>query len=180
MGTAGAPSWDQRDTQLPPQSGSSPAQGYRAQPLKKGGSSAFTPSTGAPWEGGGAGRADHRVGTPRRSESTGPRPECALAQPWHAQAARVRKLLRLCSGLNHWLGWPFGLQTPGRRAEGTCRGLCGPCWDHHTISVSLAFRVFGLQPFQGEKPLSACTTHAWPGSVPGCNPPPLLPQRTHS
>lgn len=180
MGTAGAPSWDQRDTQLPPQAGSSPAQGYRAQPLKKGGSSAFTPSTGAPWEGGGAGRADHRVGTPRRSESMGPRPECALAQPWHAQAARVRKLLRLCSGLHHRLGRPFRLQTPGRRAEGTRRRLCGPCWDHHTISVSLAFRVFGLQPFQGEKPLSACTTHAWPGSVPGCNPPPLLPQRTHS
>ena len=52
MGTVRVPSWDQRDTQLPPQAGTSPAQGYQAQPLKKRGSSAFTPSTGAPWEGG--------------------------------------------------------------------------------------------------------------------------------
>lgn len=139
MGTAGASSWDQRDTQLPPQAGTSPAQGYQAQPLKKRGSSAFTPSTGAPWEGGGAGRADHRVGTPRRSESTGPRPECALAQPWHAQAARVRKLLRLCSGLHHWLGWPFGLQAPGRRGRGhTPRALWAMLGSSHDLFLWLS------------------------------------------
>ena len=102
---------------------------------------------------------------PRRSESTGLRPECALAQPWRAWAARVRKLLHPCPGLYHQLGWPFGLRTPGRRAEGTRHGLCGPSWDHHMVSLSLAFPVFGLQPFQGEKPLCLYNTHlAWLGS----------------
>ena len=113
-----------------------PSPGIPGTAIEEKGLISLHPLNGGPLGRRGAGRADHRVGTPRRSESTGPRPECALAQPWHAQAARVRKLLRPFPGLKHWLGRPFGLQTPGRRAEGTRRGLCGPCWDHHTICFS--------------------------------------------
>lgn len=104
------------------------------------------------------------MGTPRRSESTGLRPG-ALAQPWRARAARVRKLLHpgVC-GLHHQLGWP-GLRTPGRRAEGTRHGLCGPCWDHLSHGLFLWLSVCLVCNHQGEKPLCLYNTHlAWLGS----------------
>lgn len=142
-----------------------PSQDCRAQSLKKRGSSAFTPSAGAPEKEGlraGLTTGWGRLGGQRARGSglsTCTAVACTGCQGEKAFAPVPRAAPPAGMALRAADSWEEGAGGTRHQALRAHAGII--TWS----LFSLAFRVFGLQPFQGEKPLCLYNTHlAWLGS----------------